>query len=63
MRLFLADGSPHGIVVADVGNWNGKVLAGPRGRLPELLRRAEAARTGVYVPLGPDPDGADGQLA
>lgn len=63
VKLFLADGSPHGIVVADVGNWNGKVLAGPRGRLPELLRRSEATRTGVYVLLGPDPDRVDGQLA
>lgn len=63
VKLFLADGSPHGIVIADLGNWNGKVLAGPRGRLPELLRRTEAARTGVYILLGPDPDRVDGQLA
>jgi hypothetical protein len=63
VTLFLADGSPHGIVVADVGNWSGKVLAGPRSRLPELLRRAEAARTGVYILLGPDPETEDGQLA
>ena len=63
VKLFLADGSPHGIVVADVGNWNGKVLAGPRGRLPELLKRPEASRTGVYVLMGPDPDRVDGQLA
>ena len=26
VRLFLTDGSPHGLIVADVGNWNGKVL-------------------------------------
>ena len=63
VRLFLADGSAHGIVVGDVGNWSGKALAGPRGRLPELLKRPEAARTGVYVLLGPDPERADGQLA
>ncbi len=63
VRLFLADGLPHGIVVADVGNWNGKALAAPRGRLPELLRRPEASRTGVYILLGPDPDQIDGVLA
>jgi hypothetical protein len=63
VRLFLADGLPHGIVVADVGNWNGKALAAPRGRLPELMRRPEASRTGVYVLLGPDPDKVDGVLA
>jgi uncharacterized protein DUF4357 len=56
VRLFLADGTPHGLIVADIGNWNGKVLAGPRSRIVELLRRPEANRTGVYVQIGPDPD-------
>lgn len=54
VRLFLTDGSPHGLIVADVGNWNGKVLSGPRGRIAELLKRPEARRTGVYVQIGPD---------
>jgi hypothetical protein len=30
VRLFLADGLPHGVVIADVGNWNGKALAAPQ---------------------------------
>lgn len=63
VRLFLADGVPHGIVVAEIGNWTGKVLAAPRRRLPDLLRRPEAGRTGVYVLVGPDPDKIDGLLA
>ena len=63
VRLFLADGLPQGIVIADVGNWNGKALAAPRGRLPELLRRPEASRTGVYILLGPNPDKIDSVLA
>jgi hypothetical protein len=57
VRLFLADGTPHGLILAEIGNWNGKVLAGPRSRIAELLRRPEASRTGVYVQIGPDPDG------
>ncbi|HWA18325.1 MAG TPA: GIY-YIG nuclease family protein [Devosia sp.] len=56
VSLFLTDGTAHGIVVAGIGNWSGKVLAGPRGRLPELMRRPEAERTGIYVLLGPDPE-------
>jgi hypothetical protein len=56
VRLFLADGTPHGLIIADIGNWNGKVLAGPRSRVGELLRRPEASRTGIYVQIGPDPD-------
>lgn len=63
VRLFLADGLPYGVVIADVGNWNGKALAAPRGRLPDLLRRPEASRTGVYILLGPNPDQVDGVLA
>ncbi len=63
VRLFLAEGLSQGIVVADMGNWNGKALAAPRGRLPDLLRRPEASRTGVYILLGPDPDQIDGVLA
>lgn len=47
----------------DVGNWNGKVLAGPRARIAELLRRPEATRTGVYVQIGPNPERPDGLLA
>ena len=56
VRLFLADGTPHGVIVTDIGNWSGKVLSGPRNRIAELLRRPEASRTGVYVQIGPDPD-------
>lgn len=63
VRLFLTDGSPHGLIVAEVGNWNGKVLSGPRSRIAELLKRPEARRTGVYVQIGPDPERSDGVLA
>jgi hypothetical protein len=63
IRLFLADGIPQGLIVAEVGNWTGKALAAPRSRMAELLRRAEASRTGLYVLMGPDPDKVDGVLA
>lgn len=63
VRLFLTEGSAHGVVIAEIGNWNGKALAAPRGRLPELLKRPEASRTGVYILLGPDPERVEGLLA
>jgi hypothetical protein len=63
VQLFLVDGTPSGVVIAEIGNWVGKVLAAPRGRLAELLRRPEASRTGIYVLLGPDPDREGGLLA
>jgi hypothetical protein len=63
IRLLLADGTPDGTVTADMGNWVGKVLSAPRPRVGELLRRAECARTGIYVMLGPDPERAGALVA
>jgi hypothetical protein len=56
IKLFLIDGSPAGIIAADIVNWTGKAMAGPRARLGQLIRREEAERTGVYLLIGPDPD-------
>ncbi|MEX2479376.1 MAG: GIY-YIG nuclease family protein, partial [Gammaproteobacteria bacterium] len=63
VRLFLADGTPEGVVIAGIGNWSGKALSAPRSRLPQLLVRPECSKTGVYVLLGPDPERSAGTLA
>lgn len=63
IRLFLADGTPHGLIITEIINWTGKVLSVPRGRMTDLLARPEARRTGLYLLLGPDPDRSFGQLA
>jgi len=55
IRLFLADGTPGGLLTAEIMNWTGSVVAAPRSDLPELLKRPEAKRTGVYLLLGDDP--------
>ncbi len=39
-------------------NWTGKVVVAPRTRLPDLVGRPEAGRTGVYFLTGPDPKDA-----
>jgi predicted GIY-YIG superfamily endonuclease len=56
IRLFLTDGSPSGILTAEIMNWTGKVVVAPRSRLPDLLRRDEVSKTGIYVLAGADPD-------
>lgn len=56
VRLYLVDGSPTGIITAEIMNWTGHVLVTPRSRLPEALQRGEATRTGVYFLVGDDPD-------
>lgn len=63
LRLFLADGVSDGTILAEIGNWNGKVLAAPRARLAELLKRSEASRTGIYILTGPDPERLSGTVA
>jgi hypothetical protein len=57
LRLFLADGSPTGIITAEIMNWTGHVISAPRAKLAELLQRGEVGRTGVYCLTGTDPDG------
>jgi hypothetical protein len=54
VRIFLAEGIPTGIVTAEVMNWTGHVLAGPRSRLEKAFARSELKRTGVYFIFGDD---------
>lgn len=54
LELFFVDGKPDGMLTAEIFNWTGHVLVAPRTQLPEMLRRKEAAYTGVYVLLGED---------
>ncbi|MDE0435771.1 MAG: GIY-YIG nuclease family protein [Bryobacterales bacterium] len=52
----MVDGSPTGVITAELGNWSGKAVVAPRAALPELIKRDEASRTGVYLLMGVDPD-------
>lgn len=56
IRLFLVDGTSNGLLTAEIMNWTGHVLTGPRSKLAELVQRAECGRTGVYFLVGPDPE-------
>jgi predicted GIY-YIG superfamily endonuclease len=56
IKLYLVDGTPQGVMTAEIMNWTGHVLMGPRTQLPELVQRPEMARTGIYFLTGPDPE-------
>lgn len=56
VKLFLVDGTPGGLTTAEITNWTGHVLAGPRSDLASLLARPETQRTGAYLLLGEDAD-------
>lgn len=63
VRLFLVDGTPGGLLTAEIMNWTGHVIAAPRSDLARLLGRPEAGKTGVYILLGDDPAGLGGLFA
>lgn len=55
VRLYLAEGTPQGILTAEIVNWTGHVLSAPRSKLAVLLSRPEMTKAGVYFLVGPDP--------
>lgn len=60
VRLHLVEGTPQGILTAEIINWTGHVLSVPRSKLAGLLSRPEITKAGVYFLVGPNPDD-DGQ--
>lgn len=56
IKLFLTDGNPEGIRTAEISNWTGKAISGPRSELMGLLEREELLSPGVYFLTGVDPE-------
>lgn len=64
VRLFLVDGTPGGLISAEIMNWSGQVVGAPRTDLGALVNRPEVAgRTGLYLLLGDDPESPGNTLA
>lgn len=53
LKIFLVDGTPSGLITAEMGVSSLKAVVANRTSLPELIARPEAGRTGVYLLLGP----------
>lgn len=56
LKLYLVDGTPSGVITAELGVSSVRAVVASRTALPDLIKRAEATRTGVYLLVGPDPD-------
>lgn len=56
LKLYLVDGSPSGVITAELGVSSVRAAVASRTALPDLIRREEATRTGIYLLVGPDPD-------
>lgn len=56
VKIFLAQGDPDSIRTAEISNWSGKAVAGPRSQLDMILTREEAGKPGVYFLAGVHPE-------
>jgi hypothetical protein len=61
LRIFVADGDPDGLRLVERSNWIGKAVMFPRALYPQVRNRSEFHQTGVYLLLGPRPQG-DGEM-
>ena len=52
IKLFLVHGDAKRLRTAELSNWTGKAVAGPRSELDGVLARDEAAKSGVYFLSG-----------
>ena len=59
LELYFIDGTPDGMLTAQVFNWTGRVLAFPRTQLSEALARRDIAQAGVYFLWGEDVAGEE----
>lgn len=55
LKIFLAFGDPKRLRTAELSNWTGKAVAGPRNEFENLLAREESLSPGVYFLTGTDP--------
>ncbi len=54
IKLFLTDGKPNGLTIAELQQWTGIALACPRSEVQKLMQRSEATKPGVYILTGQD---------
>ena len=62
LRIFVSDPDPDCLRFVNKSNWIGKALVFPRALLPQFKARPELTQTGVYLLLGPHPDGEGDML-
>lgn len=56
LKIFLAYGDPKRLRTAELSNWTGKAVSGPRSEFDKLLAREESLSSGVYFLTGTDPE-------
>jgi hypothetical protein len=56
IKLFLVHGDAKRLRTAELSNWTGKAVAGPRSELDSVIARDEATNPGIYFLTGIDSD-------
>ena len=56
IKLFLVHGDPKRLRTADLSNWTGKAVSGPRTEFEGVLSREESHKSGIYFLTGVDPE-------
>lgn len=54
IKLFLVNGDPKRLRTAELSNWSGKAVAGPRSEFDDVVTRKESKQSGVYLLTGTD---------
>ena len=62
IRIYLAHGTPDGLRIVEKANWSGRALMCSRVQYPEVRKREEFDRTGVYLLLGPGERGSQPRI-
>lgn len=56
IKIFLVHGDAKRLRSAELSNWTGKAIAGPRSEFDSVLARDESQNSGVYFLTGVDPE-------
>lgn len=56
LKIFLTKGMPTSVRTAEISNWTGFAVAGPRSQIEEMFSREEAKKPGVYFLSGVNPE-------
>lgn len=56
IKIFLVHGDPKRLRTAELSNWTGKAVVGPRSEFEGMIGREESGSSGVYFLTGNDPE-------
>lgn len=62
LKIFLVYGDPKRLRTAELSNWTGKAVSGPRSEFDKILTREESSSSGVYFLTGTDPETNKGAI-